>query len=104
MRPDGTDLRWKQIGVLDSLKDAQLPFFIEWLSTDHPSQGIGSNAEITEIEIAGDREQTSRWIGLEPQLAMSDIKIQWIDKDHNEGETGIIAVHISIGDYQIRLD
>jgi hypothetical protein len=36
-RPDRKDLAWKQIGVLGTLQDKQLPFFIEWLSLDHPS-------------------------------------------------------------------
>ena len=30
MRPDGTDLKWAQLGVLGTLEDSQLPFFIEW--------------------------------------------------------------------------
>jgi hypothetical protein len=29
-KPDGKDLAWKQIGVLGTLEDKQLPFFIEW--------------------------------------------------------------------------
>ena len=29
-RPDGTELRWKQIGVNGLIADPQLPFFIEW--------------------------------------------------------------------------
>ena len=31
-RPDGTELRWKQIGVNGLIADPQLPFFIEWES------------------------------------------------------------------------
>jgi hypothetical protein len=29
-KPDGYELSWKQIGVLESLEDKQLPLFIEW--------------------------------------------------------------------------
>jgi len=36
-KPDGTDIRWKQIGVLGTLEDRQLPFFIEWIENHHPS-------------------------------------------------------------------
>ena len=36
-KPDGTDIRWKQISVLGTLEDRQLSFFIEWKSLDHPS-------------------------------------------------------------------
>ena len=63
-RPDGTDLRWKQLGVLDTLKDAQLPFFIQWLTTDHPSTDGKSVAKISKIEIAGDKSSLQAWVGL----------------------------------------
>ena len=40
-RPDGTELRWQQIGVNGLIADAQLPFFIQWESPAelHPSSG-----------------------------------------------------------------
>ena len=40
-RPDGTELRWKQIGVNGLIADPQLPFFIQWESPAklHPSFG-----------------------------------------------------------------
>jgi len=37
-RPDGTELRWKQVGVKELLTDPELPFFIEWQDGNHPSQ------------------------------------------------------------------
>ena len=41
VRPDGFDLRWRQIGVLDTMSDAQLPFFVHWEADreHHPSAG-----------------------------------------------------------------
>ncbi len=40
VRPDGYDLRWQQIGVLDTMADAQLPFFVHWdADGDAPSLG-----------------------------------------------------------------
>ena len=38
-RPDGVDLTWRQIGVLDLLDDPALPFFIQWLGDPalHPA-------------------------------------------------------------------
>src|SRR3954453_19577948 len=40
-RPDGNELRWKQIGVNGLIADPQLPFFIQWESPAelHPSFG-----------------------------------------------------------------
>ena len=52
-KPDGIDLSWKQIGVLGTLEDKQLPFFIEWKSLDHPSTDGKAIAKILEVEIAG---------------------------------------------------
>ncbi len=35
-RPNGTDLKWKQIGVKEIADVREFPFFIQWLSADHP--------------------------------------------------------------------
>jgi hypothetical protein len=37
-RPNGSDLKWKQIGVKEIADTREFPFFIQWLSADHPSQ------------------------------------------------------------------
>ena len=40
-RPDGTELKWQQIGVNGLISDPQLPFFVQWESpaSQHPSAG-----------------------------------------------------------------
>src|SRR5262245_30851464 len=45
-RPDGVDLVWRQIGVLDLLDDPALPFFIEWQGDErnHPASGGDGHA------------------------------------------------------------
>ena len=48
-RPDGTDLKWKQLGVLGTLDDSQIPFFIEWKTNEHPSTDGKPLAEITSL-------------------------------------------------------
>jgi hypothetical protein len=53
-KPDGTDLSWKQIGVLGTLEDRQLPFFVQWIKNHHPSTDGKAVAKIVKIEIAGD--------------------------------------------------
>ena len=62
-KPDGTDLRWKQIGVSDILQDKQLPFFIEWLTAEHPSKDGNATATITKVEFAGDKEKIREYAG-----------------------------------------
>jgi hypothetical protein len=103
-RPDGSDLNWKQIGVLGTLEDRQLPFFIEWLTNDHPSKEAKAVAKIEKLEIAGDPERVREWIGEDFESAFAGIALEWIDPQENNGETGIYAVHFSTPTGSFRLD
>ena len=103
-RPDGTDLRWKQLGVLDTLKDAQLPFFIQWLTTDHPSNDGKAVARIYKIEIAGTESTIKKWLDTEIQDTLVGIEIDWVDIDENNSESGIVAVNFETAGGLIRLD
>ena len=103
-RPDGTDLRWKQLGVLDTLVDSQLPFFIQWLTKDHPSNDGKAVAEISQIEIAGSKKIIDKWLNYESQSILEKIQITWIDPIDNYNQTGIIAVHINTPAGEVRLD
>src|SRR6478609_4647309 len=53
-RPDGTELRWKQIGVNGLIADPQLPFFIQWEVAPelHPSHGADGAFSLATLEIA----------------------------------------------------
>ena len=103
-RPDGTDLRWKQLGVLDTLEDSQLPFFIQWLTTDHPSTDGKAVAEISKIEIAGSNSKIAQWLDLEIPKLLGDIEVVWIDPSLNNGETGLIGVTMQTPNGEIYLD
>ena len=103
-RPDGTDLKWKQLGVLGTLEDSQLPFFIEWETKEHPSIDGKPAAEIIKIEISGDKNKVKNWLGIEPGDAFSGIEIIWIDPKKNDGETGIVSVDLLTQKGVIRLD
>lgn len=103
-RPDGTDLKWKQLGVLGTLEDSQLPFFIKWETKEHPSIDGKPVAEIVRIEISGDKNKVKNWLGIEPDHAFSGIEIIWIDPEKNDGETGIVSVHLSTQKGVVRLD
>jgi hypothetical protein len=54
--PDGNKLQWKQIGVLETIEDNFRPFFIQWLSKEHPSINSGKIAQLKRIEITGDKK------------------------------------------------
>jgi hypothetical protein len=99
-RPDGVDLTWKQIGVLDLLDDPALPFFIHWESDEqyHPSVNGEVEIGIAGAEICGDRESIVRW--LDEPLERADFRIDWVEDE----EPGLVAVHFTTPHGTVRLD
>lgn len=105
VKPDGHELRWKQIGVLSTLEDRQLPFFIEWLSLDHPSTDGKAIAKIFKIEIAGVQNTINEYLGCSLYQALgAGIEIQLVAPPKNDDENGIIAIHLNTPLGLIRLD
>ena len=64
-RPDGVELRWRQIGVKGLQSDPQLPFFVQWQTPadQHPSVGASGDLRLDALEIAGDPDRVSEWLG-----------------------------------------
>jgi len=89
-RPDGTELLWKQIGVNGLLADPQLPFFVQWLSPEslHPSTGGVDDYALACLEIAGDPQRVSEWLGETVEAPLEDVKVEWVAP---HGTPGIIA-------------
>jgi hypothetical protein len=92
-RPDGIDLRWKQIGVKEIADSPELPFFIEWHSKEHPSQDGKPISKISKLVIADDRKLADSWFKEEIIAGMNDTEIEWVGNQENEGFSGILAVH-----------
>ena len=104
-KPDGSDLRWKQIGVLGTLEDRQLPFFIEWVENHHPSTDGKAVAKIVKVEIAGDEKIINDWLGSDTAKAIGpDVEVVWVSAADNDGDNGIVAVHLSTPSGVVRLD
>lgn len=91
VRLDGTELRWRQIGVKGLLCDPQLPFFMHWDSSpeQHPSVGATGAYDLLRVEIAGDRSRVAAWLGTDATEAFGDIQLSWTDPD---GAPGLRAV------------
>jgi hypothetical protein len=102
-RPDGSELKWKQLGVLGTIQDSQLPFFIQWLSSNHPSSDGKANSYISKIEISGDEITIESWLGSSPKAAFKDVEVIYQDPANSEG-TGIISVTISTPNGDVVLD
>jgi hypothetical protein len=103
-RPDGTDLKWKQIGVKEITDSRELPFFIEWLTEDHPSKDGNAVAKIEKIVIADKDQLSDSWFKNEILGALSGVSIEWTDSESNDGENGIVGIEIQSPSGLIRID
>lgn len=102
VRPDGFDLRWRQIGVLDTMADPQLPYFVHWQVdlAHHPSAGAG-DVRISELEIAGSPERICQWLGEPATHPLDDVAVRWLDG----GElAGLAAVSFATAHGAVRID
>ena len=64
-RPDGSDLKQKQIGVNEITDYRQLLLFIQWLTADHPSRDGKVVAAIEKITIADTDHLSDSWLKTE---------------------------------------
>jgi hypothetical protein len=89
-RPDGTELVWKQIGVNGLIADPQLPFFVQWETAAelHPGFGADPAYALACLEIAGDPQRVSEWLGETVEAPLEDVKVEWVAP---HGTPGIIA-------------
>ena len=94
-RPNGSDLKWKQIGVKEISETREFPFFIQWLSTDHPSQDGTPLAKIEKIVIADEKQLGESWFKSEILNCLGDVSIEWVSPTSNDEQSGIVAVQLS---------
>ena len=101
-RPDGHELRWKQIGVKGLQADPQLPFFVQWLGDgrDHPSIGASNDLHLDCLEIAGDPRRVGDWLGRPVEGPLEDVKVEWVDAD---GVPGLVAAEFSVPSGRVRI-
>ncbi len=100
--PNGTELRWRQIGVNGLLSDPQLPFFIQWESPAemHPSSGADGSFALATLEIAGDSQRVSEWLGETVEAPLEDLKVDWVAPN---GTPGILAVQFQTPSGLVRI-
>jgi hypothetical protein len=102
VRPDGFDLRWQQIGVLDTMADPQLPYFVHWQIDvgHHPSAGAGPT-RISELEIAGEPDRISRWLGEPTSHPLDEVTVRWVPVSE---QPGLSAVTFATAHGAVRID
>jgi hypothetical protein len=99
-RPDGVELRWRQLGVKGLQSDPQLPFFVQWeAGTEHPSTGASGSLHLDCLEIAGDPGRVREWLGngVDP---LEDVEVEWVAP---HGTPGIIAALIRTPNGVVRI-
>lgn len=102
--PNGTDLQWKQIGVKEIVEAPELPFFIQWLSSEHPSQGTEPHVEIKKIIIADNQKLSNSWFQKEILESLTSIEIEWIPENEETLLQGIMGVELTTVNGKVLLD
>jgi hypothetical protein len=100
-KPDGNELFWRQIGVLDTLDQASNPFFIQWKSNSHPSTERESTVALSSIEIYGDPNSLRERYALNDFFSHSGIQFDWIP---GAEENGIESVTFLTQNGRVRID
>jgi hypothetical protein len=103
-RPDGTDLKWKQIGVKEITDSRELPFFIQWLTDDHPSKDGSTVSKIEKIVISDKDQLSDSWFKSEILNGLDNVIIEWVDPSTVDGETGIVSINLSTPNGHVHLD
>jgi hypothetical protein len=89
-RPDGVELRWRQLGIKGLMSDPQLPYFVQWEDASlHPSTAAHTTVTIDSLQIAGDPDRVRDWLGLPPDETSSVIDFTFVAP---RGTPGLLAV------------
>ena len=90
-RPDGVELRWRQIGVKGLMSDPQLPFVICWQTGGdlHPSNGATNKVRLKGLQIAGDPARVRDWLGLDHDYTPEGVQFTFVAP---HGTPGLMSV------------
>lgn len=100
VRPDGSELRWSQIGVLDVMDDPQLPFFVHWHTGPDLHPSVGGTIRLEKLEIAGDPTDICTYLGQPDGHPLDDVEVDWVEAEI----PGIVAVWFSTSNGSVRID
>ncbi|MGB4324167.1 MAG: VOC family protein [Candidatus Nanopelagicales bacterium] len=103
VRPDGVELHWRQLGVMDTMSHPQSPFFVQWESSadQHPSHGgQAGGIRVHKIEINCPTQDLGP---LAPDLEKFDDLVTWIDDPEND-QMGVSAVWFETPHGLVKID
>jgi hypothetical protein len=100
-RPDGVELKWRQLGVKGLMADPQLPFFVQWEDMSvHPSNGATTNVALERLEIAGDPDRVREWLGLPPNFRPEGVDFTFVAP---RGTPGLLSVTFTSDDGEVTI-
>ena len=103
-RPDGTKLEWKQIGINKVVESSEFPFFIQWVSANHPSLDGKPVAKIKAIEIVSENKLVNSFFKSEIESATSEIDIKWNNLEELHLPTGIRQITFDVNHKEIIIE
>jgi len=104
IRPDGVELRWRQIGVLDLIDDPQVPFFVQWETEElHPSTASTSDVGLAAMELCGEPATVAEWLGVDCEdmaTCLDSVAVSWVESE----DRGLVACTFNTPRGQVRID
>ena len=82
-KPNGSLLKWKQLGVLDVLENSKYPFYVEWISKEHPSSDGIANSKLLEITIESEDESNLKSLKELKNQISDNFDLKFIKSDSN---------------------
>jgi hypothetical protein len=82
-KPNGSLLKWKQLGVLDVLENSKYPFYVEWISKEHPSSDGIANSKLLEITIESEDESNLKSLTELKTQVSDNFDLKFIKSDSN---------------------
>jgi hypothetical protein len=80
-KPNGSILQWKQLGVLEILQDSQQPFYVEWVSKEHPSSDGVAHTKLSELFIVGEESFSLKTLNEFKSTILKNININFIKSE-----------------------
>jgi len=80
-KPNGSILQWKQLGVLEILQDSQQPFYVEWVSKEHPSSDGVAYTKLSELFIVGEKNSSLKTLNEFKSSILKNININFIKSE-----------------------
>jgi len=91
-KPDGSKLKWKQIGISVTLHHPEFPYYIKWESLNHPSQDGLANAEIHTITLSGDGSKLLNMPGVQELMNKNKLIFTDTNLEVRNIQSGITSI------------